>query len=66
MLREVNVYKTEKIKPRKTLLEKTLAIKAIIRSVVDLKRNVIVLETQKGVLIKTHEELVDEDTQRAC
>lgn len=65
LLREANAYRMEKEKAERTLLEKEksektllqkdVPMKATTRSVVELERTVKRLETEKNLLIGTHE-----------
>lgn len=49
------VYKTEKKKLEKILLEKAVATKATARSLVEMERTVIYLETEESLLMNTNE-----------
>lgn len=55
----------KKEKLGKILLEKKVARETMMRSLVDLKRTVSHLETEKGFLMKTNEELIICSSQNA-
>lgn len=52
LLEDVNTYKMENKEPEKTMLEKKGAMKAMTRSLVDLKMRLIHLGMESSLLIK--------------
>lgn len=65
LLEGLNAYKIEKTKLEKTLLENKVAMKPITRSLVDLERSVIRLETEMSLEMKTNKGILSYSSQAA-